>query len=159
MKKGLATIVALVLLGTISLSAFAYGDGWGRSGNQMGSPRLLLKDLNLSPEQQQKLLIIRQDYQKDTQTLRFEMQKKQLELRQLWSAQALNRNEIEAKEKEVASLRVQLVTKVRAMQEKMKGVLTPEQLKKFEEDVKNCNPGAGPGRRPGRVRRGGFFGA
>lgn len=149
MKKGLlTTIVTLVLVGTVSLAAFAYGNGRGRGENQMGKSGFF-QNLNLSPEQQQKLLEIRQDYQRETQNLRFEMQKKQLELRQLWSASTLNRSAIEAKEKEVTGLRVQLVTKARAMQDKMKNILTAEQLKKLEESGLNRNPGV-RGRRGGR---------
>ena len=143
MKKGLlTTIVALILVGTASLSAFAYGNGRGRGGNQTGKSGFF-QQINLSPEQQQKLLEIRQDFQKETQTLRFEMQKKQLELRQLWSAATLNRNGIEAKEKEITGLRVQLVNKSRVMQEKMKSILTADQLKKLEESGFNRNPGVG----------------
>lgn len=159
MKKGLlTTIVALVLVGTVSLAAFAYGDGRGRGGNQMRKSGFFQK-LNLSPEQQQKLLEIRQDYQRETQTIRFEMQKKQLELRQLWSASTLNRSAIEAKEKEVTGLRVQLVTKARAMRDKMKNILTAEQLKKLEENGFNRNPGAGVRGRRGGGRMGCSCGA
>ena len=106
-----------------------------------------------------KLLEIRQDYQRETQTIRFEMQKKQLELRQLWSASTLNRSAIEAKEKEVTGLRVQLVTKARAMRDKMKNILTAEQLKKLEENGFNRNPGAGVRGRRGGGRMGCSCGA
>lgn len=151
MKKGLlTTLIVVVLVGTVSLAAFAYGNGRGRSGDQMGKPGFF-QNLNLSPEQQQKLLEVKQDYQRETQSLRFEMQKKQLELRQLWSASTLNRSAIEAKEKEVTGIRVQLVTKARAMQDKMKSILTAEQLKKLEEYGFNRNSGAGVrGRRGGK---------
>ncbi len=157
-KTFLTTIVALVLVGTVSLSAFAYGDGRGQGGKQGGNPRFF-ENLNLTSDQQQKLLTIRQDFQKDTQSLRFEMQKKQLELRQLWSAQSLNQAAIEAKEKEITGLRVQMVNKARAMQDKMKSVLTADQRKKLEESGFNCNPGAG-GRGPrGGGRKTSCFGA
>lgn len=150
MKKSLlTTMIALVLVGTVSLSAFGYGSGWGPKEKRMG-----LQNLNLSMEQEQKILKIRQDFQKDTQTLRFEMQKLQLELRQLWSAQTLNRDKIEAKTKEITGLRVQLVTKARAMQEKIKTVLTAEQLKKLQEYGFDRNPGANWRGRRGGPRKG-----
>lgn len=159
MKKTLLTVVvALVMVGAISLAAFA-GNGRGQGKNQAGGPRFF-EDLNLTSEQQQKLLTIRQDYQKDTQPLRFEMQKKQLELRQLWSAKSLNQSAIESKEKEVTGLRVQMANKVRTMQDKMKSVLTADQLKKLDESGFNCNPGAGGrGLRGGGRMGGGCFGA
>ncbi len=159
MKKGLlTTIVALVLIGTVSLSAFGYDNGRGKVGNPKGALGFL-QVLNLSSEQQQKLLEIRQDFQKDTQTVRFEMQKKQLELRQLWAAQTLNRNGIEAKEREITGLRIQLVTKARVMQDKIKTILTSEQLKKLEESGFGCNPGTGSRGRRGGGRMGRSYGA
>lgn len=158
MKKGLlTTVITLVLVGTISLSAFGYGNSRRQGPRQMVTTRLY-QDLNLTPDQQQKILEIRQDFQKDTQTLRFEIQKIQLELRQLWSAQVLNQSQIEAKVKELTGLRVQLVTKARTMREEVKKVLTPDQLKKFEENALNRVPGAGRGKRRGGTRMGGFFG-
>ncbi len=146
-KLFLTTVVALVLVGTVSL-AFA-GNGRGQGPNQGGGTKVF-KNLNLTPEQEQKMLVIRQDFQKETQPLRFEIQKKQLELRQLWSAEKLNQGAIEAKEKEIAGLRVQMVNKARAMQDKMKSALTAEERKKLEESGFNCNPGSG-----GRGARGG----
>lgn len=157
-KALLTTIVALVLVGTVSLSAFAFGAGRGQGPNQTRAPRLY-EGLNLTSEQQQKLLVIRQDFQKETQSLRFEMQKKQLELRQLWSAQSLNRSAIEAKEKDITGLRVEMVNKARTMQDKMKNILTSEQRKKLEEAGFNCTPGAGGQGRRGGGRMGGCFGA
>ena len=138
----LATVIALVLAGMISGSVLANGYGGRQRSNQMGSNQIF-KNLKLTPEQQQKLLAIRQDFQKETQPLRFEIQRKQLELRQLWSAQTLNQSAIEAKTKEVAGLRVQMVKKVRVMQEKMKSILTVEQRRKWEESFSRRSPGAG----------------
>lgn len=148
MKKGLlTTIVTLLLIGTISQSASGYSNGRGPGRDRMASPRFI-QDLNLSWEQQQKLLEIRQDFQKETQPLRFELQKKQLELRQLWSAQTLNQKAIETKAKEIAGIRVQLAIKARAMQDKIKTILTAEQLKKLEENGFKCLPRHRPPRMP-----------
>lgn len=146
-KSLLTTVIALVLVGVISGSTLADGGGRRQRPNHMG-PNKFFKCLELTPEQQQKLLAIRQEFQKETQPLRFEIQRKQLELRQLWSAQMLNQSAIEAKTKEVAGLRVQMVKKSRAMQEKMKSILTAEQRRKWEENLSQPNPG--PGRREPR---------
>lgn len=155
MKKTLlTTVIALVLVGVISGAAFA--DGYGP--NQTGSSKIF-KNLELTWDQQQKILAIRQEFQKETQPLRFEIQRKQLELRQLWSAQTLNQSAIEAKTKEIAGLRVQMVKKARAMQEKMKSVLTPEQRRKLEENLSRPHPGAGKKGYRGRGRRVDCFGA
>ena len=159
MKKTLLTImVALVMAGTVSLAAFA-GNARDQGKNQAGISKFF-ENLNLTSEQQQKLLVIRQDFQKETQPLRFEIQKKQLELRQLWSAESLNQSVIESKEKEVTGLRVQMVNKARTMQDKMKSVLTADQLKKLDESGFNWNPGVGGcGPHGGGKMGGGCFGA
>lgn len=153
-KRLLTTVITLVLVGMISGSAFAGGYGL----NQTGSSKIF-KNLELTWEQQQKLLAIRQDFQKETQPLRFEIQRKQLELRQLWSAQTLNQSAIENKTKEIAGLRVQMVKKARAMQERMKSILTAEQRRKWEENFSRPNPGAGRRGRRGCGRRANCFGA
>ena len=54
-------------------------------------------------------------------------------------------------------LKIQMVSKMRVMREKIKGVLTPEQLKKFNDFAQNHKFGAkGPGR-PGKGCRGWKF--
>jgi Spy/CpxP family protein refolding chaperone len=157
-KTLLTTVIALVLVGMVSGSAFAGGYGRSERPNRTGSCQIF-KNLELTPEQQQKLLAIRQDFQKETQPLRFEIQRKQLELRQLWSAQTLNQSAIETKTKEIAGLRVQMVKKARAMQEKMKSILTAEQRRKWEERLPKHNPDAGRRGRRGCGRRADCFGA
>lgn len=147
------TVVAL-LTGMITFSAMAFGRGAGVAGTrQMGNSG---NYLNLTFEQQQKFLAIRQDFQKDTQTLRFDFQKKNLELRQLWAANPLNQSAIDVKTKEVTALEVKLTTKAQEMQDKIKGVLTAEQLKQWNDTGFNCGPGMrGQSRRGGRM--GGCF--
>lgn len=140
MKKALfSTIIALVLVGAISLSALAVGCERGKGSIERGFPKIY-RDLNLSPEQEQKILLIRQDFQKEIQPLRFEMQRKQLELRQLWAAKKLDQNAIETKDKEITGLRVQIINKARAMREKVKNTLTSEQRKQLEEARVNSKP-------------------
>jgi Spy/CpxP family protein refolding chaperone len=136
------TITAL-MTGFFAFSAMAYGMGPGM--RPMGHFR---NDLDLTFDQQQKILAIRQDFQKDTLSLRFDLQEKNLELRQLWEANPLNQTAIEAKTKEVTDLRVQMTTKAQAMHEKIKSVLTAEQLKKLNDNNRQ-NYGPGPGRRGG----------
>jgi Spy/CpxP family protein refolding chaperone len=154
MKKTLIifTMVA-ALMATIGYSVLAFGPAAGRGpgqGGRMGMRNAggngLAAELKLTPEQQRKLLAIRQQFQKDTQDLRFEVQQKMLDLRELWSAKPLNQAALESKAKEVTALRVQLATKSQTMQDKMKAVLTPEQLKLFNERTPRGNGGFGGGR-------------
>jgi Spy/CpxP family protein refolding chaperone len=77
------------------------------------------------------------------------MQQKNLELRQLWSVKPLNQAAIGSKTKEVTALRVQITAKRDTMQEKMKAILTPEQLKLYNERTPGGNGGFGGGRMKG----------
>ena len=132
-KKKLTLIVAIAIaVGAVSLGVMARG--WGRGINcspgqgKYGKNMFNIKALNLTMDQQQKLLSIRQDFEKDTMNLRFEIQKKNVELKQLWAAKPLNQKAIEAKSKEIAGLRVQITNRTQTMQEQIKKILTKEQL-------------------------------
>jgi Spy/CpxP family protein refolding chaperone len=93
--------------------------------------------LNLSVEQQQRIIAIRQEFEKDTSSLKNDLRIKNNELRQLWAAEPLNQSAIDNKTKEINGLRIQLVAKRRAMFARMKAVLTPEQIAKLKNYVKN----------------------
>ncbi|MGE5583171.1 MAG: Spy/CpxP family protein refolding chaperone [Bacillota bacterium] len=132
MKKiFLISMVAALLIGAFTITAQGYqgrGPG-GRNGR-------FKNRLNLSFEQQQKLLEIRQDFAKETLTLRFDLQKKRLELRQLKAADPVNQEAVDAKTKDIQKLQDQLQTKAKAMREKMKAVLTADQLKQLNSKQK-----------------------
>jgi len=88
--------------------------------------------LNLTVEQQKKMLEIRQNFEKEALPLRLEMEKTEFELRVLWDEKQLNQKAIEAKEKEKVDLKIQLTNLSRAMFDRVKSVLTPEQQKQFQ---------------------------
>ncbi len=160
MKKVLLTLLVLALtIGTVSFAALGAapkaGDSDGAPGFGPGMGRGFAKKLQLTADQEQKLLAIRQEFQKDTQSIRFDLEKKQLELGQLWGQNPLSQTALENKQKEITGLRVQLVTKQRAMLEKLKAVLTPEQLKKMEGFRAKAEQRMGKG---GKQRRGGCGG-
>ncbi|NLW47501.1 MAG: Spy/CpxP family protein refolding chaperone [Firmicutes bacterium] len=150
-KKLLATLVVAVLVGSISLTTFAMGGGQVNGFCEAGLPKICRR-LNLTPEQELKILRIRQDFQKETQPLRFEMQRKQLELRHLWAAKILDQSKIETKEKEVSGLRVQIINKARGMREKVENTLTAEQRSKLEKAGEKCKTSSGPYRRYPRCK-------
>lgn len=156
-KLFLVTIIVLLLVGTFSLSASAAPGGpkasWGPRAMGMG----VFRELNLTLEQQQKILNIRQDFEKDSLILRNDLGKKRDELHQLWTAQTLNQNAIDSKSKEINSLRIQMVAKMKAMQEKIKKVLSADQLKKLEDFQKMPAPGHGRQGGMGRGCWGSYF--
>jgi Spy/CpxP family protein refolding chaperone len=150
-KTILIILAAALLIGSLSAGVMAMGRGQGFNGGQTGAGFGCYNNaLNLTADQQQKILAIQQEFQKDTQALRFELQKKNLELRQLWAAKPVNQSAIDAKNKEVTAIQVQMNAKAQAMQEKIKTVLTPEQLTQLNENGSNYGPGMrGKGRRGG----------
>lgn len=97
------------------------------------------KNLNLTIEQQQKLLAIQQQFQLDTLDLCFAIQLKNIELKELWSTKPLDQEAIETKTKEIAGLKVQFVNKGQAMKEAIKSVLTEEQQKRLDARMKPWN--------------------
>ncbi|MGE5557421.1 MAG: Spy/CpxP family protein refolding chaperone [Bacillota bacterium] len=112
------------------------GQGYSQSGplKRRGRPGDAYSDrrLNLTIEQQLKMWDIRYEFEKNTMAPRFDLQRKLLELKKLWSDEPLDERAIEAKTKEITALRVQVANKTRAMRERMKKVLTKEQLAKLE---------------------------
>ncbi|NLY76106.1 MAG: periplasmic heavy metal sensor [Firmicutes bacterium] len=138
MKKTLALIVVTVLL-IASLSCGVLAQGWGPGKNDCRG-MYFGKNLNLTYEQQQQLLAIKQEFQKDTQSLRFDLEKKKMELRRLWTATPPDQNAINAKNSEITSLEVRMVEKIRALQGKIKAILTEEQLQKFNSGNKVQRP-------------------
>lgn len=150
MKKLLSIIaVAVLLVGSITFTALAFGPGNGAfpGGKGTGFSMRGLDSLNLTNDQQQKVLAIRQEFERDTLNLRQDMRKKRQELQKLWSAEPLNQATIDAKTKEMNTLRIQLTQKSKEMFNKIKAVLTPEQLKQLEAQRQNRGQGKGcPGR-------------
>jgi Spy/CpxP family protein refolding chaperone len=71
--------------------------------------------LKLTEEQQIKILAIKQNFEKESRPLRFAIQIKQLELRQLWGDNPLNQKAIESKDKELIAVRIKLITLSREM--------------------------------------------
>jgi Spy/CpxP family protein refolding chaperone len=154
MRKILLIMISVVLLiGIVAFAAMACGRGAGMG--QMGAALGYNNTLNLTRDQHEKILAIRQDFQKETQKFRFDLQKKNLELRGLWAAQPLNQRAIDAKTKEVTALQVKITAKAREMHDKIKSVLTAEQLKQWDSSGFNSGPGMrGQGRRGGHGRMG-----
>ncbi len=105
----------------------------GRPVCQAHLPPFAEADLNLTLEQQLKILEIRQAFAKESQPLRFIIEKDQLLLRRLWSEKILNQTLIEATETEVALTSVKLRLMKRHLHEQLNAVLTPEQQKQLQK--------------------------
>lgn len=141
-KVSLFALILALLIGVIPFVSLAEGSSNSKQTvNQGPETNNPLAQLNLTADQKQKIITIQQKFGNDNKASIIEMQKKQIQLQQLWDENQLNQQAIEAKDKELIALRIQLVTKSRAMvQQIINSVLTPEQRTKYQSIVKSQIP-------------------
>lgn len=141
MKKTNIITVAMVIVLSASL-AFAGPAGRGMGPGPGMSP-YAASNLELTPEQSQKLTALQEAYLKDITPLRNRLFSKKAEMRLLWSSQTPDREKITAKQKEVSELERQIQEKAIKYQIESRNILTPEQR------AKAANFGYGRGFGPG----------
>jgi Spy/CpxP family protein refolding chaperone len=161
--------VAIFVVALVATSGLALAQGWGRgpgsgpgygsgpcgfgpsgpgSGPGYGPKGAWGAELNLTPEQNQKMQGMREAFFKETLPMRNEMQVKQLELKTLWIQTNPDEAKIIAKQKEINALKAQLQEKGTKFRLEMRKILTPEQ---------QAQMGAyGPGFGRGQGMRGGY---
>lgn len=135
-----------LLAGAMSLSALAAApalaapDGHrGHTAHAKGAaPHGAMMDrmfdkLNLSAEQREKIKTLRQQGQERTKTQREQLMTKRRELNQLVRSASATREQAIAKQHEVNALQNQLADARMNTWFDMRAVLTPEQLKEFEQ--------------------------
>ncbi len=156
MKRNLALLALIVAITFVFLSISSFADArtrgnfTGKSGTsyyhhgqdrhpagqfdarsfQSGGPRGMF-NLDLSEEQLTEIRQMMLDFQKETLELRNQMQMKQLELKELMLASPADMDQVRVKLEELAQLQVELRMKTFERQDKVKELLTPEQLKSF----------------------------
>jgi len=139
MKKVLGVVVAVLFIAMAS-TVFAIGPGGFGYGP---------KGVDLSKEQMDKMWQIREKFNTETSSLRYELFQKRNELRTLYSDPKASDAAILAKEKEVDTLRQKMHDKMVRFKLDQRKVYTPEQLQRLAD--------RGPGRGLGGGR-GGFGG-
>lgn len=95
-----------------------------------------MMNLDLSAEQIAEIRQMMLDFQKETLELRNQIQMKQLEMRELRLATEVDMEQVRSKLEEIADLQVELRMKAFERQDKVKELLTPEQL----EELGTCVP-------------------
>lgn len=126
-------LIPALLLAVLAVSATS----WARMGMGMR--------MNLTPEQAAQVFDLRHKFMNDTATLRKEMWVKRAELGQLWKAEKPDEKAIVAKQKELNTLKGQMMEKSVAFRLKMKEIAP--QLGQFAPGM-----GMGPGRGMGLGR-------
>jgi Spy/CpxP family protein refolding chaperone len=92
----------------------------------------LAKYLNLSPDQKEKMKESRSRYHSDTRDLKYDLAAKQLEMHKLFTDPKTDEATLLAKQKELNSLRQQLLEKKSQMKIEWRKILTPEQITKLD---------------------------
>jgi Spy/CpxP family protein refolding chaperone len=161
MKKIIVAVMMVALLAAAGL-AMAQGcdkcSGMGmdygpHSGGGHSGGHGLWKDLNLTPEQVQKVQALRESFFKETLPMRNDLMSKKLELRSLWLQTNPDEEKILAKQKEISALRAQLGERAIKNRLEMRKILTPEQQaqlaslrgREWREHDRGCGYGPGPG--------------
>lgn len=112
-----------------------HGQEWNSPGqfnaqpyNQGNVDSRGMMNMDLSAEQQAEIRQIMLDSQKETLELRNQIQVKQLEMKELRLADEVDMEQVKSKLEEIADLQVELRMKAVERQDKVKELLTPEQL-------------------------------
>ena len=162
MRRYLKQVIAVAaVVAMMGLSAQAYADNTRRSGRerstQAGEKRHdFIKELNLTPEQQEQLNAQRQNGKQEMEDIRQQMQAKREELKQELEKPAIDQARIDSiinGMKELMGRQLQnRVAKIVAM----KQILTPEQFQQMQTKMQEMKQGWKEG---GRKHRGhkGFF--
>ncbi len=157
LKQGLITVAVLVMASVAASPAMAnrewrggYGSGPGNVADIAGTP-----DLNLSPDQTERIDALRAAHRRDIRPLQEQLMGKSRRLRELWLARSPDQQQIMALQREVHDLRGQLLEKLAVYRLEVLRLLTPEQQAKvqtFEAERHRGRmgpPGMGRGPFPG----------
>lgn len=153
MKKVLGIITVIMFL-AVATAALAIGPGTG--GGFGGGPKGYGPGagVNLSKEQMDKMWQLKEKFNNETSSLRYELFQKRGELRVLYADPKATDGAILAKEKEVNTLRQKMHDRMVQFKLEQRKVYTPDQLKTLAD--KGYGKGFGGGYHRGS--RGGFGG-
>jgi Spy/CpxP family protein refolding chaperone len=126
--------------------------GWDEQG--WGMHPSMLEDLNLTPEQTEKMKALRNSYYKDTIPIRGQLYTNRAELRLLWMQDEPNAQEIKAKQREVHALQGQLNEKNIDFRLSFRNLLTEEQRKKITNRYLERKQSKRRGKEGDRARKG-----
>lgn len=161
MKK-LYVVIGLLALVALATTGFAVGPGTdpGQAGGVQGGPGAgfhrghgsWASDLNLTPEQQDKLSTLRKTHWEEVKPLRDQMFQKRKEMRDLYTNPAVDDATILAKQRELNVLQQQMQDRMVQFKLDQRKVFTPEQLSKLKEMRSGWGACGGYGRGRGHGR-------
>lgn len=128
MKKINVFVLVMVFFAFAATAALAGPGGWGHGmGPGHGAGAYGMANLNLSPEQSEELQVLHDSYLKAVTPLQNQMFALRSELRLLWNDDAPDREQIMAKQKEIADLEWQIQQQATEYRLDYRNILTPEQ--------------------------------
>jgi Spy/CpxP family protein refolding chaperone len=131
MKKiNLFTMCILLFAFAVPAMAGSHGK-WKGNGGGKGLDPTILSNLNLTPEQSEKIRSLRESHLREAMPIRTQLFNKRTELRLLWMQTKLDPDKIRAAQKEVQHLRSQLDEKETGYRISFRRLLTPEQVSQY----------------------------
>jgi len=103
-----------------------YGPGWGASGGATAA-------LNLTDEQQQKVLAIQEDNRRKNWDKMGQMRAEQFKLRSMYNADSIDPQAFAEQQKKVDDLRREMLVSRLETRKQVEAVLTPEQRQQFRQ--------------------------
>jgi len=134
MKKISLVLVALLFVSfTTAVLAAPPGPGKpGPQGFQKHQGFHAFSRLNLTEDQKEKMKALRQKFWADTHDLRYDIKMKRVEVEKIFTDPKADDATILEKEKELNSLKHQLMDKKAEMKVEWRKILTPEQIQKLD---------------------------
>lgn len=153
MKKVCVCMLVLGML-VLATASYAFGPGGGMGGRGgcddciggPGSGQGGLRNLNLSKDQADKMWQLKEKFRTDTRDSRYQMFQARRDLRDLYADPKTDQNALLAKQKEVNALQQKMQDKMAEMKVAARSILTPEQLKQWNEMSQGRGHGMGRGR-------------
>jgi len=143
MKPGRKISLRLVLALALSLGLAA--SVWAQPMGKGKGPGMR----NLTPEQMGQIFDLQEKFHADTVGLRKQMMVKEAELAALWGAEKPDQTAIQAKQKELNTLRDQMQEKMTAIQFEVKKIAPDYNMGMGMGEGMGYGPGKGMGRGPG----------
>lgn len=132
MKKKTMIVSVLIMFVFSGLALAGQAEKMGcPMGGERGMKRMMTCDLNLTPEQTEKVQALKESFHKDIAPLQNRKFQCRTELKLLWMQEKPDVEKLKAKQKELHDLKGQIMEKVMDYRLSFRSILTHEQLAKF----------------------------
>jgi Spy/CpxP family protein refolding chaperone len=134
MKKGTMTVAVIALAVIAASPATAHREWRGGYGSEPGNVADIagIPGLNLSPEQTERIGVLREAHRSDIKPLQEQLMGKGRQLRELWLAKTPDRERILVLQREVHDLRGRLLEQFAAYRLEVRQMLTSDQQAKVQ---------------------------